>query len=64
MLEAYKLNLDIVNVIHDELWIRSKPSNSNWQKLLQQNFEDTINRYHNDFPLNNILKFNQLKGVC
>ena len=64
MLEAYKLNLDIVHVIHDELWIEVNPSNSNWQKLLQQNFEDTINRYHNDFPLNNILKFNQLKGVC
>lgn len=62
MLEAYKLDLDIVHVIHDELWIEVKPSYSNWQELLQQNFEKTINRYHNGFPLNNILKFNQLKG--
>lgn len=62
MLEAYKLDLDIVHVIHDELWIEVNPSYSNWQKLLQQNFEKTINRYHNGFPLNNILKFNQLKG--
>ncbi|MCI3137731.1 DNA polymerase [Staphylococcus hominis subsp. hominis] len=62
ILEAYKLDLDIVHVIHDELWIEVNPSYSNWQKLLQQNFEKTINRYHNGFPLNNILKFNQLKG--
>lgn len=62
MLEAYKLDLDIVHVIHDELWIEVKPSYSNWQELLQQNFEKTINHYHNGFPLNNILKFNQLKG--
>ncbi|WP_322781303.1 DNA polymerase [Staphylococcus haemolyticus] len=62
MLEAYKLDLDIVHVIHDELWIEVKPSYSNWQELLQQNFEKTINRYHNGFPLNNILKFKQLKG--
>lgn len=62
MLEAYKLDLDIVHVIHDELWIEVKPSYSNWQELLQQNFEKTINSYHNGFPLNNILKFNQLKG--
>ena len=61
MLEAYKLNLDIVHVIHDELWIEVKPSYSNWQKLLQQNFEKTINRYHNDFPLNNILNFKQME---
>ncbi|MBF7018017.1 DNA polymerase [Staphylococcus durrellii] len=64
MLEAHKLDLDIVHVIHDELWIEVDPSNSNWKKLLQQNFEKTINHYHNGFPLNNILKFNQLKGVC
>ncbi|MCH4382763.1 DNA polymerase [Staphylococcus haemolyticus] len=62
MLEAYKLDLDIVHVIHDELWIEVNPSYSNWQELLQLNFEKTINRYHNGFPLNNILKFNQLKG--
>lgn len=62
MLEANKLNLEIVHVIHDELWIEVNPSYSNWQELLQQNFEKTINRYHNGFPLNNILKFNQLKG--
>ncbi|NUI93714.1 DNA polymerase [Staphylococcus borealis] len=62
MLEAYKLDLDIVHVIHDELWIEVKPSYSNWQELLQQNFAKTINSYHNGFPLNNILKFNQLKG--
>ncbi|WP_301402335.1 DNA polymerase [Staphylococcus haemolyticus] len=62
MLEANKLDLDIVHVIHDELWIEVNPSYSNWQELLQQNFEKTINRYHNGFPLNNILKFNQLKG--
>ena len=61
MLEAYKLNLDIVHVIHDELWIEVKPSYSNWQKLLQQNFEKTINRYHNDFPLNNVLNFKQME---
>ncbi|MDS3904216.1 DNA polymerase [Staphylococcus hominis] len=62
MLEAYKLDLDIVHIIHDELWIEVNPSYSNWQELLQLNFEKTINRYHNGFPLNNILKFNQLKG--
>lgn len=62
MLEANKLDLDIVHVIHDELWIEVNPSYSNWQELLQKNFEKTINRYHNGFPLNNILKFNQLKG--
>ena len=61
MLEAYKLDLDIVHVIHDELWIEVKPSYSNWQELLQQNFEKTINRYHNDFPLNNILNFKQME---
>ncbi|MCH4390667.1 DNA polymerase [Staphylococcus haemolyticus] len=64
MLEANKLDLEIVHVIHDELWIEVNPSYSNWQELLQLNFEKTINRYHNGFPLNNILKFNQLKGVC
>lgn len=62
MLEANKLDLEIVHVIHDELWIEVNPSYSNWQELLQLNFEKTINRYHNGFPLNNILKFNQLKG--
>ncbi|TBW87953.1 DNA polymerase [Staphylococcus hominis] len=64
MLEANKLDLEIVHVIHDELWIEVNRSYSNWQELLQLNFEKTINRYHNGFPLNNILKFNQLKGVC
>ncbi|OFO40448.1 DNA polymerase [Staphylococcus sp. HMSC070D05] len=61
MLEAYKLDLDIVHVIHDELWIEVNPSYSNWQMLLQQRFEKTINRYHNDFPLKNILNFKQME---
>lgn len=61
MLEAYKIDLDIVHVIHDELWIEVKPSYSNWQKLLKQRFEKTINRYHNDFPLKNILNFKQME---
>lgn len=62
MLEAHKLELDIVHVIHDELWIEVNPSYSNWQKLLQQNVIKTINRYHNDFPLNNILNFKHMEG--
>ena len=61
MLEAYKLDLDIVHVIHDELWIEVNPSYSNWQMLLQQRFEKTINRYHNDFPLKNFLNFKQME---
>lgn len=61
MLEAQNLKLDVVHVIHDEIWIEVNPSYSNWQKLLQQNFNTTMNSYHKGFPLNNILNFKQLE---
>ena len=57
MLEAQNLKLDVVHVIHDEIWIEVNPTYSKWQNHLQQNFNTTMNSYHKGFPLNNILNF-------
>lgn len=61
MLEAQNLKLDVVHVIHDEIWIEVNPTYSKWQNHLQQNFNTTMNSYHKGFPLNNILNFKKME---
>ncbi|WP_313020667.1 DNA polymerase [Macrococcoides bohemicum] len=57
------LGLEIINIIHDEIWIEvSNELQSDWFSDLEQKFKDTINKFHPDFCCESFLKIKQIGG--
>lgn len=62
--EVTRMNLEIVHIIHDELWIQVPDSNHcSWQKDLTENFSRILLSHHSNFPVMGLLDIKKNGGI-
>ncbi|PKE67168.1 hypothetical protein CW663_09520 [Macrococcoides caseolyticum] len=60
--EVTRMNLEIVHIIHDELWIQVPDSNHcSWQKDLTENFSRILLSHHSNFPVMGLLDIKKME---
>lgn len=61
-LEVIRMNLEIVHIIHDELWIQVPDSKQiSWQEKLTDNFSKILLSHHSTFPITGFLEINKME---